>query len=83
METDNPHWQDVFDDETFMETIVSATFIASDWIQSLPNVDEETKDELPSDLAVPEIRPEAGMDHTDVMCIIHSHQHHKYHSDFS
>lgn len=75
LETENPHWQEIYDDETFMETLVSASFIPGDWIQSLPYIDDGTKDELPSDLNVPEIRPEADIDHPDIMDIIHSHQH--------
>lgn len=76
-ETENPHWQEIYDDETLMETIVSASFIPGDWIQSLPDIDDGTKEELPSDLNVPEIRPEvANIDHPDLMDIIHSHQHH-------
>ena len=74
-EKQNPHWQEIYDDETFMETLVSASFIPGDWIQSLPDIDDGTKEELPSDLNFPDIRPEAGLDHPDIMDIIHSHQH--------
>jgi hypothetical protein len=75
LETENPHWQELYDDETLMETIVAASFIPGDWIQSLPDIDDGTKEELPADLNLPEIRPEADIDHPDLMDIIHSHQH--------
>jgi hypothetical protein len=77
LETENPHWQELYDDETLMESIVAASFIPGDWIQSLPDIDDNTKTELPADLNLPEIRPEADIDHPDLMDFIHSHQHPK------
>ena len=34
--TTNPCWQDIFDEDCAMDTVYSASFIARDWIKSMP-----------------------------------------------
>ena len=33
---DNPCWQDLYDDDCSMESVYSASFVASKWIKSMP-----------------------------------------------
>jgi len=35
-DVNNPCWQDIYDDDCGMSTIYSASFIAKDWIKSMP-----------------------------------------------
>jgi len=33
---ENPCWQDIYDDDCSMSTVYSASFVAMDWIKSMP-----------------------------------------------
>ena len=36
LDTQNPCWQDIFDNDCAMSTVYSASFVAKDWIRSMP-----------------------------------------------
>ena len=63
----NPCWQDIYDDDCSMSNIFAAHFVASEWIKTMPCAMGIDEDCMPNDLTVPETRPEAGVDHVDVM----------------
>lgn len=65
-EEENPCWQNMIDDDCAMESAESATFIASEWIKSMPCGEGIEDCDMPADLQTPEIRAH-GLDHTDVM----------------
>ena len=65
--SDNPCWQDFYDDDCSMTNIAAAHFVAAEWIKSMPCGAGIEDCDMPADLTVPETRPEAGVDHVDVM----------------
>jgi hypothetical protein len=67
---DIPCWQDIYDDDCSMTNMAAAHFVASEWIKSLPCAQGLEDCDMPRDLTVPETRPEAGVDHVDVMAFL-------------
>uniref|UniRef100_A0A7S2MC95 Uncharacterized protein n=1 Tax=Helicotheca tamesis TaxID=374047 RepID=A0A7S2MC95_9STRA len=66
-EVNNPCWQDIYDDDCGMSTIYSASFIAKDWIKSMPCAAGIEDCDMPEDLKLPGAHDDAGIDHVDVM----------------
>lgn len=50
-----------------MTNVAAAHFVAAEWIKSMPCGAGIEDCDMPADLTVPETRPEAGVDHVDVM----------------
>uniref|UniRef100_A0A6S9HVP7 Uncharacterized protein n=1 Tax=Ditylum brightwellii TaxID=49249 RepID=A0A6S9HVP7_9STRA len=66
-DVNNPCWQDIYDDDCGMSTIYSASFIAKDWIKSMPCAAGIEDCDMPEDLNLPGTHTDAGIDHVDVM----------------
>ena len=66
VEVDNPCWQDIWNYDCAMSNIYSATFIAGDWIKSMPCASGLVDCETPEELKIP---PPAGhgVEDIDVM----------------
>ncbi|KAL7580090.1 hypothetical protein ACA910_012853 [Epithemia clementina (nom. ined.)] len=62
-----PCWEDLYDDDCAMSNVYSASFVASEWIKSMPCASGLDDCDIPSDLTLPETRPEAGVEQVDVM----------------
>mmetsp|Transcript_1580 Transcript_1580/g.3485 ORF Transcript_1580/g.3485 Transcript_1580/m.3485 type:complete len:125 (+) Transcript_1580:94-468(+) len=65
-----PCWGDMYDDDCVMENAAAAGFVAAQWIKSMPCGEGIEDCDMPDDLKVPETRPEAGIDHVDVMSML-------------
>ncbi|CAB9517858.1 expressed unknown protein [Seminavis robusta] len=65
--TEDPCWQDLYDEDCAMSSVYSASFVAGKWIKSMPCAKGLDEDCDMGDLDVPEMRPEAGVDNVDVM----------------
>ncbi|EEC43241.1 predicted protein [Phaeodactylum tricornutum CCAP 1055/1] len=70
----NPCWEDLYDDDCVMSNAAAANFVASKWIKGLPCGQGLEDCDMPEDLTLPETRPEAGVDHVDVMEFLGLHR---------
>lgn len=66
----NPCWGDLYDDDCAMSNIYAASFVASEWIRSMPCASGVEDCDVPKDLTVPETRPEACVEQVDVMSFL-------------
>eukprot|EP00527_Entomoneis_sp_CCMP2396_P000281 CAMPEP_0198141484 /NCGR_PEP_ID=MMETSP1443-20131203/4489_1 /TAXON_ID=186043 /ORGANISM="Entomoneis sp., Strain CCMP2396" /LENGTH=126 /DNA_ID=CAMNT_0043804249 /DNA_START=58 /DNA_END=438 /DNA_ORIENTATION=- len=66
-EQQNPCWGDLYDDDCAMSNVFAASFVAADWIRSMPCASGLEDCDMPDDLSVPDMRPEAGVEQVDVM----------------
>lgn len=66
---DNTHacWQDMYDDDCGMGTIYAASFVAKDWIKSMPCGKGVEDCNMPESLKLPGSHENAGVETTDVM----------------
>uniref|UniRef100_A0A7S2YH39 Uncharacterized protein n=1 Tax=Entomoneis paludosa TaxID=265537 RepID=A0A7S2YH39_9STRA len=63
----NPCWEDLYDDDCAMSNVYAASFVASEWIKSMPCAAGLEDCDMPADLQLPDTRHEAGVEQVDVM----------------
>mmetsp|Transcript_14395 Transcript_14395/g.21240 ORF Transcript_14395/g.21240 Transcript_14395/m.21240 type:complete len:116 (+) Transcript_14395:72-419(+) len=64
--TEDPCWQDVYDDDCSFSTVFSAGFVASDWIKSMPCGQGVEDCNTPEPLTQPNVKSD-GISQVDVM----------------
>ena len=69
-ESGNPCWQNLYDDDCSMSTIYSASFVANDWIKSMPCAAGIEDCDMPEDLKLPLAHGDPGIDQVDVMSFL-------------
>mmetsp|Transcript_8397 Transcript_8397/g.12182 ORF Transcript_8397/g.12182 Transcript_8397/m.12182 type:complete len:119 (+) Transcript_8397:111-467(+) len=64
--TEDPCWQDVYDDDCSMSTVFSAGFVAADWIKKMPCGQGIQDCDTPEPLMQPNVKAD-GIGEVDVM----------------
>jgi len=75
MDVDDNHfnpcsWQEIWDDDCDMSSIFAASFIAKDWIKSMPCAAGIEDCDMPQELNAPRCREEGGVENIDVMSLL-------------
>ncbi|GKY95444.1 hypothetical protein MPSEU_000506000 [Mayamaea pseudoterrestris] len=68
--TDNPCWQDIYDDDCSMSNIAAAGFVASKWIKGMPCAAGIEDCDMPEKLQTPAEYRDGGVDDVDVMSFL-------------
>uniref|UniRef100_A0A7R9WEU5 Uncharacterized protein n=1 Tax=Pseudictyota dubia TaxID=2749911 RepID=A0A7R9WEU5_9STRA len=67
VDKENPCWQDIYDDDCSMSTVYSASFVATEWIKSMPCAAGIEDCDMPDELRVPFAHDDPGIEDVDVM----------------
>jgi len=67
---DDPCWQDIYDEDCCMSKIHSASFVAKDWIKSMPCGQGLEDCDAPDELSLPGSREGGGVQSVDVMKVL-------------
>eukprot|EP00566_Odontella_aurita_P029091 CAMPEP_0113538832 /NCGR_PEP_ID=MMETSP0015_2-20120614/7584_1 /TAXON_ID=2838 /ORGANISM="Odontella" /LENGTH=150 /DNA_ID=CAMNT_0000438449 /DNA_START=153 /DNA_END=605 /DNA_ORIENTATION=- /assembly_acc=CAM_ASM_000160 len=68
--SENPCWQDIYDDDCRMSTVYSASFVATEWIKSMPCASGIEDCDMPENLKVPFAHDDPGIEDVDVMSFL-------------
>ncbi len=67
VDVDNPCWQDIWNYDCAMSTIYSASFVANDWLKSMPCAAGIVDCDTPEELKMPGPSVNSGVETVDVM----------------
>eukprot|EP00541_Cyclophora_tenuis_P002339 CAMPEP_0116541784 /NCGR_PEP_ID=MMETSP0397-20121206/665_1 /TAXON_ID=216820 /ORGANISM="Cyclophora tenuis, Strain ECT3854" /LENGTH=99 /DNA_ID=CAMNT_0004065745 /DNA_START=199 /DNA_END=498 /DNA_ORIENTATION=+ len=67
VQTENPCWQDIYDDDCSMNSVFAASFVAGDWIKSMPCGQGIEDCDMPEEVTLPGVHVKAGVDKVNVM----------------